>query len=111
MSMPGLEAEPLYSSLADDPDLGEIVDLFIEEMPNRIEQLTDCLLRGDWDKLGRYAHQMRGACGSYGFHQLTPSAARLEQVARHDPEEATIREAVDDLVALCQRVRSGVGGR
>jgi HPt (histidine-containing phosphotransfer) domain-containing protein len=106
MSMPGVEVEALYSSLADDPDLGEIVDLFVEEMPGRIDKLTECVIRGDWDQLGRYAHQMKGACGSYGFHQLTPSAARLEQAARQDPEEAAIREAVEDLVALCQRVRA-----
>ena len=33
---------------------------------------------GQWDQLGRTAHQFKGAAGSYGFHQLTPSAAGLE---------------------------------
>ena len=109
MSMPTVETEYLYSSLADDPDLGEIVDLFVDEMPGRVAKLVACLSTGDWEQLGRYAHQMKGACGSYGFHQLTPTASRLEQAARHDPEEATIREAVEELAALCQKVRSGVG--
>lgn len=107
--MPGVETEFLYSSLAGDPDLGEIVDLFVDEMPGRVAKLAACLSSGDWEQLGRFAHQMKGACGSYGFHQLTSTAARLEQAARHEPEEAAIREAVEELVALCEKVRTGVG--
>ena len=103
------DVEYLYSSLAGDPDLGEIVDLFVDEMPERVEHLSQCLATGDWDQLRRYAHQMKGACGSYGFHQLTGPASRLEVAARDRHEEQAIREAVDELVGLCQRVRSTSG--
>ncbi len=101
--------EYLYSSLAGDPDLGEIVDLFVDEMPDRIDHLSHCLASGDLEQLRRYAHQMKGACGSYGFHQLTAPAARLENAAREQQEELAIREAVDELIQLCQRVRSTNG--
>lgn len=103
------ETEYLYSSLAGDPDLTEIVDLFVEEMPERVQNLADLLAQGDWAQLRRYAHQMKGACGSYGFHQLTGSAARLESAVREQEEEQAIREAVDELVTLCNRVRSTNG--
>ena len=106
--LPTTETKYLYSSLADDPDLGEIVDLFVEEMPARVERLADFLGEGVWGELGRYAHQLNGACGSYGFYQLTTAAARLEHEARHDPDEAIIQDAFDDLAALCQRVRAGI---
>jgi histidine phosphotransfer protein HptB len=104
-----VDSEFLYSSLASDPDLGEIVDLFVEEMPQRVEALTDTLARGDWSELRRYAHQMKGACGSYGFDQLTRPACRVEAACRDDQDEQLIREAVEELVALCQKVRSGSG--
>ncbi|HTN76345.1 MAG TPA: Hpt domain-containing protein [Pirellulaceae bacterium] len=103
------ETEYLYSSLAGDPDLGEIIDLFVDEMPERVETLANCLGTGDWDQLRRYAHQMKGACGSYGFHQLTSYAARVENAVREAEEEQSIREAVDDLMGMCRKVRSTSG--
>lgn len=107
MSVQVMETNYLFSSLAGDPDLGEIVDMFVDEMPGRVENLTRCLAAGDWTQLGRYAHQMKGACGSYGFDQLTAPAARLEHACRETSDEQEIREALEDLAQLCQRVRSG----
>jgi HPt (histidine-containing phosphotransfer) domain-containing protein len=109
MSSPIVETEYLYSTLASDPELGEIVEMFVDEMPGRVESLTTILAASDWNALGRLAHQMKGACGSYGFHQLTPSAARLEHACRDQQGEAAIQDAVAELIALCQKVRPGAG--
>ena len=110
MSMsPTLDMEYLYSSLASDPELGEIVDLFVDEMPGRVQNLTTALAESDWAQLGRYAHQMKGACGSYGFDRLSESAARLERACRPLPCEEKIRAAVEELATLCQCVRRGTG--
>jgi HPt (histidine-containing phosphotransfer) domain-containing protein len=106
MSAATVDTDFLYSSLASDPDLGEIVDMFVDEMPGRLEALSSCLADGDWVQLGRYAHQMKGACGSYGFDQLTAPAARLEHACRETQDELLIREALAELASLCQRVRS-----
>ena len=108
MSVQTAEVDYLYSSLASDPDLGEIVDLFVDEMPQRVGMLVDCLAQADWQQLGRYAHQMKGACGSYGFDELTAPAARLEHACRETLDETQIRAALDELQSLCQRVRRGV---
>lgn len=107
MSVEMMENESLYSSLAGDPDLGEIVGMFVDEMPSRLANLSQCLAEGNWEQLGRYAHQMKGACGSYGFDQLTAPAARLEHACRDTQDELLIREAVAELTQLCQRVRTG----
>lgn len=109
MSVQMMETKYLFSSLASDPDLGEIVEMFVDEMPGRVENLSRCVAEADWDQLGRYAHQMKGACGSYGFDQLTAPAARLENACRLTQDEAEIREALVELATLCQRVRSGAG--
>ncbi len=98
---------PLYSSLGGDPDLGEIVEMFVEEMPNRIENLLLQLEASDWDGLRRTAHQLKGAAGSYGFDPISPCAAKLEgTIRRREPEELICR-AVDELVQMCNRVRRG----
>ncbi|MFZ1934518.1 MAG: Hpt domain-containing protein [Thermoguttaceae bacterium] len=97
----------MYSSLAADPDLGELVDMFVEEMPERVASLLDHFERRDWDGLRQSAHQLKGAAGSYGFAVISPSAGKLESTIRDAEPEEQIREAIEELVDLCDRVRSG----
>lgn len=99
--------ELIYSTLGGDPDLGDIVDLFVEEMPDRINALLAQLQSGDWEALRRTAHQIKGAAGSYGFEAISPGAAVVEMAIRGGEEEARIRESVAALVALCRRARPG----
>jgi len=97
----------LHSDFGGDPELAELVEMFVAEMPDRIRRVVQHASAHDWENLTRTAHQLKGAAGSYGFHQLTQPAKRLEQCAvKREPEEL-IQEAVNELVALCQRLRSG----
>lgn len=96
----------IYSPLAAHPQLDRLVDLFVEEMPKRINALQAHAGNRDWYEVGRLAHQLKGAAGSYGFHEITPCAAALEAAARGgQPERA--KEALDELVRLCRSVRAG----
>ena len=96
-----------FSSLAADPDLAEIVEMFVEEMPGRIRGLQQQFVSNDWDELARLAHQLKGAAGSYGFDQITPYAARLERSVRNGLPMNEIRSAHEDLCEACARVRVG----
>lgn len=98
----------LYSPLSADPDLAEVVELFVQEMPDRVANLLKCVQASDWDSLRRAAHQLKGAAGSYGFMPITPAAARVEDAIRQSSPEAEILQAVDELVHLCHQARSGV---
>jgi histidine phosphotransfer protein HptB len=108
MSQAVSKEEMLYSHLGNDPDLSEIVTMFVEEMPNRIATLLEQLNSGDLETLRRTAHQLKGAAGSYGFDLISPAAARLECAVRDDETPRHIRDAVEELVELCSRVRAGV---
>ena len=107
MTMTHGQAEPMYSTLAQDPDLGELVEIFVEEMPRRISGLLDQLDRSDWEGLKRIAHQLKGAAGSYGFAPITPSASRVEEAIRQSQPEEEIRRTVEALVDLCRSARAG----
>ncbi len=100
-------AEPLYSSFATDPELSEIVELFVEEMPGRIQTLVEQYASGDWEGLRRTAHQLHGAAGSYGFDEISPMAARLERFLSTGEQEEPIRGAVERLIGGCKRARAG----
>ncbi len=107
MSQANASPEYVYSALAADPELGEIVEMFVEEMPGRVATLLDHFNKKDWDGLRQTAHQLKGAAGSYGFGIISPSAGKLETVLRDGEPEHHIYEAITELVNLCGRVRSG----
>jgi HPt (histidine-containing phosphotransfer) domain-containing protein len=98
-----------YSTLAEDPDLAEIVEMFVQEMPDRVSNLQRRFESRDLMELERAAHQLKGAAGSYGFHQLTPAATRLEAMLKQRRPEEEVHAALDALVSLCRGVRAGTG--
>lgn len=97
-----------FSTLANDPELRELVEMFAGEMPERMLSLRDAAERGEWPEVARFAHQIKGAGGSYGFHQLTPFAAHAELVAKTARSPLEIRAAVELLCEACSRVRPGL---
>jgi histidine phosphotransfer protein HptB len=99
--------EPLYSTLGGDPDLGDLVTLFVEEMSDRVGNILDLYNRHEWEELRRAAHQIKGAAGSYGFGAISPCAGKLESAIRDQEPEENIRQAVDDLATICNRARAG----
>ncbi|MBX3413878.1 MAG: Hpt domain-containing protein [Pirellulales bacterium] len=101
------DLSPLYSSLSSDPDLGGIVAIFVEEMPDRVAAIERAFEGADWDLVQRLAHQMKGAAGSYGFDQITPSALRLEFAARARNDHLELQSALAEFVGMCQRIRFG----
>jgi histidine phosphotransfer protein HptB len=100
--------ELYYSKLAHEPDVAELVELFVNELPGRLEEMAWATTRGDWQEVARLAHQLKGAGGSHGFAQLTPYAWKLEQAARNFTSEGEVAAALDKLIAVAARVRAGV---
>jgi HPt (histidine-containing phosphotransfer) domain-containing protein len=103
-----MDTTGVYSSEADDPDLVEMIELFVDEMPDRIATIESHARNRDWLKLAQAAHQLKGAAGSYGFDILTPYAEKLLTEANEAKQEDRILAAIDDLAKLCRRMRSGV---
>lgn len=100
--------EALYSTLGDDPDLSELVEYFVAEVPQRKATLEASFASGDHELLQRTAHQIKGAAGSYGFDALTPAAAALEAAVRDGLPQADVERLLRELLALFDRLRPGV---
>lgn len=97
----------VYSDLAADPDLVELVEMFVEEMPERVSRLVMTWEARDLAGLTRLAHQLKGSAGSYGFHDITPYAHQLEANLRAGASEEEIARDLQTLIGICQQVRSG----
>lgn len=100
------EVTPLRSSFADDPDMAELVDFFVEEVPNRLRSIQAYCESGDRDGVRRLAHQLKGACAGYGFEEVGLAAAKLEQPLKNDATLDDVREQIDELTELLRRVVS-----
>lgn len=101
---------PLRSEFAGDADMADIVRLFVEEMPTRVEALARCWEEQHFSELQRLAHQLKGASGGYGFHDLGTSAGHLERTletlatSQGKSTNQALRKAFEDLLTLCKRV-------
>jgi len=100
----------IRSEFAGDPDMQEIIEMFVEEMPQRIRQLRESWVAGQFDTVKCVAHQLKGASGGYGFGVLGTAAGALERgamalasgAAERQLEE--VRRQMDELIDLCGRV-------
>ncbi|MFZ2873426.1 MAG: Hpt domain-containing protein [Phycisphaerales bacterium] len=105
---PSPPGRPLRSQLANDPDMQELIGLFIDELPERLGAITNALAERRADDVKRVAHQLRGACCGYGFPVLGLAAGKVEDAVRAmatpDADLAAVKAGVDELVSLCRRV-------
>lgn len=101
--------KPLTSEFASDPEMAELVTLFLSELPQRISTLADSWRDKKFKEVQRLAHQLKGASAGYGFPTIGLAAGKVENRLRDaDPGDAPERLAalntdLNELVNLCQR--------
>jgi len=97
---------PLHSTFADDPEMADVVEVFIRQLPHRIESLRSLMLAGELEALRDAAHQIKGAGGGYGYPTMSEKAADLERLLHESqPDHEAVDRALRDLVQLCERAR------
>lgn len=104
---PSAPDTPLVSTLANDPDMAELIEFFVTEINDRIDSIASASEQNDLGQLRTVAHQLKGAATGYGFAPISDSAANLEQLIDTSgpaTEVDHLREQVDELINLCQRV-------
>ena len=97
---------PLISTLADDPEMVELVRFFVEEIDERVNTILTTSRGNDIIGLRTIAHQLKGAGTGYGFEPISKMAGELERLI--DESEAlevtdAIQQQVDNLIDLCRR--------
>lgn len=103
----------IASTLAGDPEMLQIIELFVEQMPSRAEALQAAWQQRDRDGLVRCAHQLKGASAGYGYAPLGAAAGALER-ALSDMDgtlDESIHDQVESLIDLCLRVVVSDGPR
>ncbi len=107
------QVAPIISTFRDDPDLADIVKMFVAEMPKRIEAIVASWEQQELETLKRLAHQLKGAGGGYGFESVSVQAGKLEstleELGRGNGTNTNqqLRATYDGLLDLCRRVKAG----
>lgn len=99
-------AGPLKSTLADDPDMAELVEFFVAEIGDRVQTISTAAQENNLNQLRTVAHQLKGAAAGYGFGPISESAGTLEQAidaAGPAAHAENLRSQVDELIDLCRR--------
>lgn len=97
--------DAVFSRYDGDPDLHELVEMFVAEMPARMAALETAFASGVMEDVRTVAHQLKGAAGSYGFDSVTPLAANVESTINSGASIDEIRAELDALIGTCERIR------
>ncbi len=94
--------------------LAEMVQVFLDDLPNLLNTMRDALLQGNMAMLERSAHSLKGAAGNLSAKQAADAAMELEKAAKDNDAESAkqslagvervMKIVVPALSALCQGV-------
>lgn len=62
--------------------LSELVDLFLDDTPTRLETLRSALHSGDTRVVEESAHSLKSSCGNLGALRLADLFKRIEELGR-----------------------------
>ena len=89
----------IISQLAGNEDFTPLLQQFISEIPERISHIDLALAADDVELLKRIVHQLKGACGGYGFPSLTEEAFALEKVMDNETSVKNFESELAHFVA------------
>jgi len=93
----------MTSDLLGDASLQPVIDVFIEELPGLVAQISDACQGLDFELLKGLTHQLKGASGSAGFMVLSKYAGNVEVMLANEEIEKT-KKAIDELGEFCRKI-------
>ncbi|MDX9912896.1 MAG: Hpt domain-containing protein [Phycisphaerales bacterium] len=103
---------PIRSQYANDPEMAELVEFFVSELPQRTQAIEAAMAESRAADLKRLAHQLKGAGGGYGYPAISSAAARVEEDVKQAGDRMLseldqLRGDVEALLAICERAIAG----
>ena len=91
-----------------EPDvLGQILQLFLDEAPKRLDALRSAMASGDAGNVQRTAHSLKGSSGNIGAHAMYDVCRQLDDRAKSG-NLAVLQPLVDSLSAEYRKVETEI---
>lgn len=100
---------PIYSSRADDPDLGERIDAFVLVLAERIDALQDAESRAELVQVATLARTLGCDAEAAGYDACARCAAEIETASLGGAAQETHGRLVE-LTEIATRIRLGHRG-
>lgn len=102
----------LLSKYHDNRIYRDIIIAFIHSFEQKVEDIQAMIHEMDWEKLGFALHQIKGAAATYGFPQVSETAAQMEHSAQNARRDAhavqAIQQQVESMRGLSLRMKDGL---
>ena len=66
----------------DDSFLRDLIQIYLDDSPQRIAEIELSLAEGDAERLTRAAHSLKGSCSNFGASELRAVSERIEKLGR-----------------------------
>ncbi len=100
---PACDDSVLISSLADDPELVQVLDIFIDMLPEMLDSIRAAWRQSDTETLKRHIHELKGAGGSAGFPIVMQHVAHVENAVATGQADQ-LAQTVEELLGLCEQI-------
>ena len=94
----------ITSLLLDDPNYQKTIEMFINNLPERIRQMHEALDEGNLEDLALKIHALKGLGSFAGFAVYTEKARAIEEEIENN-ELGKIRQQLDEMAKLCLRTK------
>jgi HPt (histidine-containing phosphotransfer) domain-containing protein len=101
-----MQNAPIHSSLSNNPALASVLSQFVHSIPDRVRSIRICIEQKDAKGLCENIHQLKGVCGSYGFHELTPLATQLDEQLSSGIPMGNLVSELNAFLDCCLRMRA-----
>jgi histidine phosphotransfer protein HptB len=81
----------------------EVLQVYVEDVSQRIETIRDAITQNDWSKIMGEAHHLKGSSANVGAGQVQTLAEQLEKLDQSQ-DQAKALELLNDMFAKIQAV-------
>jgi len=100
--------KPVVSTLLDeDPDMLDLVEMFVEKLPATIEKIIAAFKEQDMSALKTDVHTLKGTSGNYGYQELFELMKRIEFLIVTGDRDA-IGQILDSMPDYIERMKKGL---
>jgi HPt (histidine-containing phosphotransfer) domain-containing protein len=75
----------------------ELIDLYVEELPQLVTEISRAAIETEWASLKRAAHTLKGSSALLGIRHVAETCEKIERIDEHDSAEtvATLVQLLD----------------